>query len=78
MLGNLVGGFIVILIGITLTPTVANEVQGARGNSSHVDTGNITGASGTVLGLTNLFYALAVAAVAMGMSVAGLRKGGLM
>jgi len=26
MLGNIIGGFIVILVGVTLAPTVANEV----------------------------------------------------
>jgi len=78
MLSNLIGGFIVILVGVTLAPVVANEVQGARGNSTHTGTGNITGASGTILGLTVLFYTLGVAVVAMGLAVSGLRQGGLM
>ena len=29
MLGNLIGGFITILIGVTLAPTVANQIQSA-------------------------------------------------
>ena len=29
MLGNIIGGFIVILVGVTLAPTVADEVAGA-------------------------------------------------
>jgi hypothetical protein len=30
MLGNLIGGFIVILIGVTLAPTVADQIELAR------------------------------------------------
>jgi len=81
MLGNLVGGFVVILVGVTLAPTVADEVAVAQQNGSGVVGGigaNISGASSTIIGLTTLFYSLAIATVAMGMSVAGLRQGGLM
>jgi len=34
MLGNLIGGFIVILVGVTLVPTVATQVSGATGNAN--------------------------------------------
>jgi len=72
MLGNLIFGFIVILVGVTLAPTVANEVAGAQGNS------NITGASDTILGLVTLFYVLAIASVGIGITTVGLRNSGLM
>lgn len=72
MLGNLIGGFIVILVGVTLAPTVANEVKGAQNN------GNITGASSTIVGLTTLFYVLAIASAAIGIATVGLRNSGLM
>ena len=49
MLGNLIGGFIVILVGVTLAPTVANEVSTAQDNT------NISGASNTIIGLTTLY-----------------------
>lgn len=80
MLANLVGGFMAIIVGLSIAPVVANEVQGARGwnGSVYLDGANVTGASGTVLGLTTLFYTLGVAVVAMGLAVSGLRKGGLM
>ena len=42
MLGNLIGGFIVILVGVTLIPVVADEIVGAENS-------NVTGAAGTVL-----------------------------
>jgi xanthine/uracil permease len=72
MLGNLIGGFIVILVGATLAPTVANEVAGAQANS------NITGASDTIIGLTTLFYCLSVASAGIGIATVGLRQSGLM
>jgi xanthine/uracil permease len=72
MLGNLIGGFIVILVGVTLAPTVANEVQGAKNNN------NITGASNTILGLTTLFYCLAIASTGIGIATVGLKNSGLM
>ena len=72
MLGNLIGGFIVILVGVTLAPTVAEEVGQAKASS------NITGASETIIGLTTLFYCLAVASVGIGIATVGLRNSGLM
>lgn len=81
MLGNIIGGFIVILVGVTLAPTIANEVASVRQNSSGVLGGagvNVTGAASTILGLTVLFYNLSVAATAIGMAVQGLKNSGLM
>ena len=82
MLGNIIGGFIVILVGVTLAPSVADEVAAARyGNETGVPGNantNITGASSTILGLTVLFYNLSVAATAIGIAAQGLRNSGLM
>ena len=72
MLGNLIGGFIVILVGVTLAPTVANEVAGAQANA------NITGASDTIIGLTTLFYCLSIASAGIGIATVGLKNSGLM
>jgi len=72
MLGNIIGGFIVILVGVTLAPTVANEVAGAQSNA------NISGASSTILGLTTLFYNLSIASTSIGIAAVGLRNSGLM
>jgi len=71
MLGNLIGGFIVILVGTSLMPTVAEQVATAQAN------GNVTGASDTLVGLTTLFYALAIATSAIGIATLGLRNSGL-
>lgn len=72
MLGNIIGGFIVILVGVTLAPTVANNVASAQAN------GNITGASNTVIGLTTLFFNLSIATSAIGIAAQGLRNAGLL
>jgi len=81
MLSNIIGGFIVILVGITLAPTVADQVAAARENSTGALGGtgnNVSGASSTILGLTTLFYCLSVATVGIGIATVGLRNAGLM
>ena len=70
MLGNLIGGFIVILIGVNLIPTVTNQVVSAQ-------QGNVTGAASTILGLTTIFYALGIMSAGVGLAVNGLRQAGL-
>jgi len=70
MLGNLIMGFIVILVGTSLAPTVADQVVDAQG-------GNVTGASSTILGLTTLFYVLGVASAGISVAAQGLRASGL-
>ena len=69
-LANLIGGFVVILIGVNLLPTVADQVAAAQG-------GNVTGASSTIVGLTTIFYALGIMAAGVALAVGGLRNAGL-
>jgi len=76
MLGNLIGGFIVILVGANLIGTVADGVKGARYDHSGNAT-NITGAASTILGLTTLFFALGIMAAGVSLAVGGLRNAGL-
>ena len=80
MLGNIIGGFIVILVGTTLAPTDANQVAsiGPTNASGASNGGNITGASWTILNLTTLFYNLSIASTAIGIAAQGLRNSGLM
>jgi len=70
MLGDILGGFIVILVGVNLLPTVANQVTAAQ-------TGNVTGAASTITGLITLFFALANLSVAIGVTANALRRAGL-
>jgi hypothetical protein len=71
MLGNLIGGFIVIVVGTSLLPVVANAVATAQ-------TGNVTGAASTVVGLVTLFYALGLMSTGVAIAVGGLRQAGIM
>ena len=70
MLGNLIGGFIVIIIGVNLIGTIADEVNSAQ-------SGNVTGAASTILGLTPLFFALGIMSAGVALAVGGLRNAGL-
>jgi len=80
MLGNLLGGFIVILVGVNLLPTVADGVAGARyiNGSSSAGVTNVTGAQGTIIGLVPLFYALGIMSAGVALTIGGLRNAGVM
>ena len=68
MLGNLIGGFIVLLIGINLLPEIQKQVTVA----------NISSTGSTLLGLTSIFFVLGVVALAISMVANGLRNGGML
>ena len=70
VLGNMIGGFITIIVGVNLIPTVADQVEAAK-------TGNVTGAAATLLDLTTLFFALSIMATAISTGVSPLRESGL-
>jgi len=55
-------------------PTVANQVQAARFEPVDGNATNITGAGSTIIGLTTLFYSLAVAATSINIAMAGLKN----
>jgi len=71
VLANLIGGFVVILIGVNLLPTVADEVAAAQANT------NVTGAASTIVGLTTIFFSLGIMAAGVALAVGGLRSAGL-
>ena len=81
MLGNLIGGFIVILVGVNLIPTVADQIYSARyenaSGGANDDGTLVGGTAGTVLGLTTIFFALGVMAAGVSLAVGGLRNAGL-
>ena len=52
-LGRLLEGFITILIGVNLIPSVADQISTAT-------SGNVTGSSATILNLVTLFFALGI------------------
>jgi len=70
MLGNLLGGFIIIVVGVNLLPTVADQVVAAQA-------GNVTGASSTIVGLVPLFFSLGILSAGVALVATGLRNAGL-
>ena len=82
MLGNLIGGFIVILVGTTLIGTVADEVASARNNevfgADGITNTTVDGAAGTILDLTTIFFALGIASAGIAIAAQGLRAAGMM
>jgi len=79
MLGNLLSGFIVIVVGVNLLPTVANQVTGSiyHGGNTSLPT-NVTGASASIVGLTTLFYSFGIMSAGIALTVGGLRNAGVM
>ncbi len=69
-LGRLLEGFITILIGVNLIPSVADQVVAAQN-------GNVTGSSSTILGLVTLFFALGIMIAGVNIAVGGLQDVGL-
>ena len=69
-LGRLLEGFITILIGVNLIPSVADQVTAAQ-------SGNVTGSSSTILGLVILFFALGIMVAGVNIAVGGLQDVGL-
>ena len=82
MLSNILAGFIIILVGATLLPIVANQIQATQGyynaSGTWFSTGNISGASATIVNLITLFFALAVMGAAVAVTISGLKEAGLM
>ena len=83
MLGNLLGGFIVILVGVNLIGEVADSVTEAQtndGSSAWAGISNISSTSptaSTILGLTTIFFSLGIMAAGVSLAVGGLRNAGL-
>jgi len=78
MLGRLIGGFITILVGVSLLPTIGTEVAKARSNNAGGANPNLTGAADTVTNLITLFFALGVMSSGIAIAVGGLRDAGIM
>ena len=77
VLGNMIGGFITIIVGVNLIPTVADQVEFAQTGSNQSTPTNVTGAAGTLLDLTTLFFALSIMATAISTGISALRESGL-
>jgi hypothetical protein len=67
MLGKIIGGMIVLMVGITLIPTISSLIK---------DT-NMTGANQVVLGLVPLFFAISILASAIFIVYSAFQDAGL-
>ncbi len=67
-LGNLIGGFITILIGFNLLPTIITEVENA---------GNVAGANAAVLALVVPMFIITILVTGIGIVAQSFRKVGL-
>ena len=70
-LGNLIGGFIVIIVGLTLMPTVVEQVEMTKANVT------MSGPASQILDLTTTFFAIGIFLVAISMAFGALRESGL-
>lgn len=72
MLGNLIGAFIVILIGIALIPVIMEKMKTAQENGA-IPSDSMTS---TMLGLVPIIFALAVIGSVVGIVYSSLRSVG--
>ncbi len=71
MLQNILWGFITIIIGVNLAPTVANQVASAQDNS------NFSGTDQTLLGLVTTFFVISILSVGITLVSVSFRNAGL-
>jgi len=75
MMAELIGGFIAILIGISLIGTISNEV-----NTVTTSTGSLAQVSGwgnTVLGMVPGFFALGILGIGIAVTYSAMREAGI-
>lgn len=69
-------GFITVIVGVSLIPTVADTISIATGGGNASLT-NMTGSAASILELTTLFFALGIMVAGIGIAVGGLADIGL-
>ncbi len=83
-LGSIMGGFIVLLVGVSLLPTIIEEIDSACSEQLNITSAANTmlcsssGGPGGILGLVTVFFALGIIIAAIGITTRGLRSSGLM
>ena len=75
MISQLIGGFIAILIGISLIGTVSNEVNTATMSGSQLQ--SISTWGNTVLGLVPGFFALAIMGIGTAVIYSAMKESGI-
>jgi len=75
MIANLIGGFVSILIGVSLIGPVSTEVNSASFTGSALQ--NVTGWGATVLRLVPGFFALGILGIGIAVTYSSLRQAGV-
>ncbi len=89
-LGNIVGGFVALFVGLSLLPVISKEIKIACGESAssvanvtqeglaQVGAGLCEGTAGTILGIMPIFFAIGVLIIGLGMMRGALRNTGML
>lgn len=77
-LGNIIGGFITILIGVSLLPTIVEEVNGACSSQAVSNVTATLQSCNAIISIVPIFFVISIALVAIGMMSKNLRNAGLM
>ena len=75
MIANLIGGFVSILVGVSLIGPVSEEVNTAAATSHHLENASSWGA--TVLNLVPGFFALGILGIGIAVTYTSLRQAGV-
>ena len=76
MIANLIGGFVSILVGVSLIGPISSEVQYVTQPGSALTTASSWGS--TVLRLVPGFFALGVLGIGLAVTYASLRQAGVL
>ena len=76
MIANLIGGFVSILVGVSLIGPIASEVQATTAATANLTTVSSWGS--TVLRLVPGFFALGVLGIGLAVTYASLRQAGVL
>ncbi len=75
MIANLIGGFVSILIGVSLIGPIATEVDSASNSSAALTTVSSWGS--TVLQMVPGFFALGILGIGIAVTYSSLRQAGI-
>jgi len=76
MIANLIGGFVSILVGVSLIGPIATEVNTVAATNSALSNASSWGA--TVLRLVPGFFALSILGIGLAVTYASLRQAGVL
>ena len=76
MIANLIGGFVSILVGVSLIGPISTEVNTATSSTSNLT--SVSSWGSTVLKLVPGFFALSILGIGLAVTYASLRQAGVL